>query len=449
MPNESTALTALLAEHVVASRWQDMPAHVLREAKRSLFNFFGCALGGCTDIAIEHALRALAGFSGPREATLIGRAERLDALNAAYFNAMSANVFDFDDTHLRTVIHPTAPVAPALLALAERQCVSGAKLLHALALGIDIACRIGNAISPGHYNRGWHITGTCGVFGAAAGAGKLLGLTKEQMLWALGNAATQASGLVESLGVMAKSLNLGNAARGGLIAALLAREGFTGADHAVEGRHGFLQVMGDKPNFVAVTDGLGQYTELLANTYKPYPCGVVLHPVIDACLELRANQGVRATDVEAVLVKGNPLLRVRADRKGVTTGREAKVSLHHSVAVAFLFGKAGVKEYVDELVNDPTVRALGSRVTMEDDAAMPVESATVTVKNKAGRSHTAHVAHARGSLGRPLTDAELEAKFRDLAEIGAPEVDAARAMEAVWAMARAEDVGSVLRLTRV
>lgn len=441
-------ITTQLAQFVAASSWSDIPAAVRREAQRSLLNYFGCALGGCRDVAIEAAIRALRPFAGPGQATVIGRSERFNLLTSAYLNAMSANVFDFDDTHLRTVIHPTAPIAPALFALAEHQPVSGAQLLHAFILGVDVACRVGNAISPGHYNHGFHITGTCGILGAAVGVAKLLGLDAQHTAWALGNAATQAAGLVESLGVMSKSIHLGHAARGGTEAAFLAREGFTGPDRALEGRHGFLNVLGSNADLDALTDGLGLTFEISANTYKPYPCGVVLNPVIDACLDLRTEAAIGAEQIEVVTVRGNPLLQLRADRPGVTTGREAKVSMQHSVAVAFLFGRAGVREYEDAVVNDSTVRALGRRVQCVVDASVPVEAAEVKVRTRAGVEHARYVANARGDRKRPLTDAEIETKLRELAAIGAPGLATDSLIEAVWNLEKATDASQVMRCVR-
>src|SRR4029077_3174800 len=169
-------VTEHLAEFVAASRWEDIPEAVRQEGVRSLLNFVGGALGGCRDEAARLAARVLAPFFGPAQASVIGRSERPDALNAAFLNAVSANVLEYDDTHLATVIHPAAPVAPGLFALAEERRVSGAALVHALILGIEAECRIGLGVMPTHYRRGWHITATCGIFGAAAAAGKLLGL---------------------------------------------------------------------------------------------------------------------------------------------------------------------------------------------------------------------------------------------------------------------------------
>src|ERR1700737_3391758 len=217
-----------LARLVVETRWKDIASPVRHQAKRSMMNFFAVALAGCRTGPVEIALRSLAEFSNSKQATVVGRSERIDALGAAFVNAAGANVHDFCDTHLRTVIHPTAPVAPAVLALAELRKLSGPDLLLALILGNEVQARIGLAISPSHYARGWHITSTCGVFGATAGSGKLAALGERQMVSALGMAATQSAGLCECLGTAAKSVGVGNAARNGLWSALLAQQGMDG-----------------------------------------------------------------------------------------------------------------------------------------------------------------------------------------------------------------------------
>ena len=187
--NDPESPSALLARFVVESQWQDIPAQVRHAGKRALLNFVGAALGGSRDAAIDHAMAALGRFNGPPQASVIGRTERFDLLNAAFLNAASGNVFDFDDTHHPSVVHPTSPVAPVPLALAECHALSGERLLHALILGIETACRLGRVVTLAHYVRGWHITSTCGVVGAAAAAAKALGLGRDSTLAALGLAA--------------------------------------------------------------------------------------------------------------------------------------------------------------------------------------------------------------------------------------------------------------------
>jgi hypothetical protein len=440
-------VTKWLAQFVANSQWKDIPLSVRHEAKRAILNIIGCILGGCRDDVTGRALSVLDTFSGVREATVMGRSKKLDVLSAAYINAVSSNVLDFDDTHPRTVIHPTAPVAPALLALAERQRLSGPQLLHAFVLGVEVECRIGNSVTPWHYKHGFHITSTCGVFGSAAATAKILGLDSNQTAWALGNAATQASGLIESITSMSKSINTGSAARNGMFAAFLAECGFQSPDSAIEGRFGFGNVMCENPNFSEITDRLGETWELMQNAYKPYPTGVVLHPVIDACLELRDRHAIDSDCIDRIEVTGNPLLCDRADRPTPKLGREAKLSVHHSCAVAFIHGAAGQSQFSDSCVNDPAVITLRDKVVLNEDAAVSVGSAFVTVHMNSGVVHTEHLLHMRGSAQRPMSDADLEGKFRDNVISGGSLVDAERLIDAIWACEICDDIGEIMKLT--
>ncbi|MDB5839042.1 MAG: MmgE/PrpD family protein [Herminiimonas sp.] len=435
-----------MARFLAEARWDDIPAAVRHEAMRSLMNFFATALGGCRDPAIETAAAVLGRFSAGSNATTIGRPEKYDSLTAASLNAMSANVFDFDDTHVPTIIHPTAPVAPAVFALAESARLTGRQLLLAFILGVELECRLGNAVSPGHYQRGWHITATCGVFGAAVAAGKALGLDARRMAWAIGHASAQSSGLVETLGSMSKSIGIGNAARNGIVSALLAERNFTGPERPLEGRHGFLHVMADQHNIDALTAELGARWEILSNTYKPYPCGVVLMPVIEATVALHANPELSLAEIERIELTGNPLLRVRTDRPGVQTGREAQVSAQHGVAVALSRGKAGLVEFSDACVAEPDLRALGAKVVFIDDDQYSVDAARVTVFMRSGESFSEFVGAAHGGLARPLTDLQLESKLRELNRYGGSGCDADRLIDAIWALGRSDDAGAVMAL---
>lgn len=450
-PDSAPKTSLALARFLAGSRYEELPEALRHEAKRSLLNYFAVAFAGSREVAVETALSQLREFSGPAQAGIVGRSERTDAATAAFLNSASANVYDFDDTHPRTVIHPTAPAAAPLFALAQRGAaegrpVDGRALLHAFVLGAETECRIGNAVSPEHYRRGWHITATCGVFGAAAACGKLLGLDAKEHLWALGNASAQSSGLVETLGFMAKSLGVGNAARNGLLSALLAERGFDGPARPLEGPRGFLSVMGEAADATEITGELGTRWELLKNTYKPYPCGVVLNPVIDGCLALQARGDCPAEAVESVTLHGHPLLRQRTDRPTVTTGREAQVSAHHAVAVCLLYGAAGLAQFSDAAVRDPEVLALRGRIAIVDDPQIPVESVRIELRRRDGSLETMVVEHARGSAGRPLSDAEIEDKLRRLAADGAPGCRPEPLIETLWRLEELEDAAELMRL---
>ena len=441
----------LLCQNVHANRWENIAQNVRHEAKRSLLNYLAVGFAGAHDPTIEKLVQTYTKFSANQSASMIGRSERTDILNAAALNAMSANVFDYDDTHLRTVIHPTAPIAAALLAYAEVNQVSGRDFLQALILGMEVECRLGNAISPYHYNRGWHITSTCGALGAAIAIGWLLRLTPTQLNWALGGAANQACGIVETLGTMAKSLSVGNAARNGMLSALLAAQNFDGPLAPLDGVRGFLNVMGENPDLAGINAQFGEHWEMALNTYKPYPCGIVLNPVIEACLLLSARQDVAhnlKTRLQSVEVTGQKLLRDRTDRPGVQTGRESQVSAQHAVSVSLLSGRAGLAEFSDEAVQNPVNRALGEKVRFTVDDTLSIDAAKVTLHFLSEPSVTVFVEQARGSTGRPLTDQDLEQKFKELSTQADTGCDQEGLIRAVWEIESLDDAGALMTLAR-
>lgn len=441
--------------HLVAqTRWEDVAGQA-HEAKRAILNFFATAIGSARDPLLESGLGVLAAFSGTRDASLIGRAEKLDVQGAAFVNAIAANFLDYDDTHLATVIHPAAPVAAPVLALAETRGGTGRDVLAAFILGVEIECRVGNAVSPhgapGHYARGWHITSTCGVFGAAAAIARLCGLSAMQTTDALGVAASQSAGIVENLPSAAKNVSVGNAARNGIFAALLAQAGWGAAPTAIEGKLGWARAMGDEPDLIALMARLGETWEIAKNTYKPYPSGIVFHSVIDACLALRTRLpgGVPGgvDDVASVEVTGSALLLARGDR-AVRNERDSRVSIHHAVACGLLLGSAGPREFTPVVVDDPAVVAMRAKVSARLDPAMPDGAALVHVTMRSGATLSETVLHARGSLQAPLTDADLEAKLREGVAQNGGRFDADALIDAVWTLDKARSVAHLMRLGR-
>ncbi|MDR3522144.1 MAG: MmgE/PrpD family protein [Acidocella sp.] len=412
----STAITQILADYVVHAKPQDLPADVRKAATCTFLNWTGCAVGSAHHETLDVAIAALAPFSGPGVASVLGRKERLDPLHAALMNGISSHVFDFDDTHLRTVIHPAGPVASALLAYAEYKPVNGIDFINALALGIEVECRIGNAVYPEHYDVGWHITGTTGVFGAAAAIGKLLGLDTQRMTWALGLAATQPVGLREMFGTMTKSFHPGRAAQNGFTAALLAEKGYTSSDQGIEAKRGWANVLSTKHDYAEITDGLGSRYELLTNSYKPFACGIVIHPAIDGCIQLRNAHGLKPEDVRSVELRVHYLVLELTGKKTPRTGLEGKFSVYHAAAMALLEGAGGEPQFSDQAVIDPNVIALRDRITaIVDDKIAPDEVRIMLTLNN-GKVIEQHVLHAIGSIARPMTERDLEAKFRGLVD---------------------------------
>jgi len=433
-----------LAQFVADTRREDIPHAVMHQAKRSVMNFFAVALAGCRTPPVDAALATLAPFSGGKQATLVGRRERIDVLTAAFLNAAGANVYDFCDTHTPTVIHPTAPVVPPLLALSEMRHVSGPDLLFATVLGNEIELRVGLAVSPQHYSLGWHITSTCGVFGAAAATGKLIGLDAQRILWAFGSAATQSSGLCENLGTASKSASVGNAARNGLLSALLAENGFDGPEEPLAGVQGLYNAMGVPPDLSFLTDGWGDSWHIMETSYKPYPCGFVINPVLDCVLDWQRDN--RGADVTKVVVRGNPLLAARTDRPDVTSGRLSQVSVQHAVAVALVRGKAGPEEFSDEAVADPKVSALRGKIEVVRDPSFATIAAAVDIVTADGKVHHLSTQAARGSEVNPLSDDALETKLRNAATAWNAKHDIEPLVEAIWALDKNPDVAGLCAL---
>jgi 2-methylcitrate dehydratase PrpD len=444
---EALSATQSLARFITESRFEALPEALRHEGRRSILNHIGCALGVARDPAVVTALEIMRESSGKAVASVYGQREKLGVMEAAFVNAIASNLLDYDDTHLRTVIHPSAPVAPAVFALAEETGATGAEVLHAFLLGGEVACRIGNAVSPGHYARGWHITASTGVFGAAAAAARLLRLSAEQTADALGIAASQSGSIVENLATAAKNIGVGNAARNGILAARFAARGYRAAPLSIEGPLGWARAMGDEAQVKEITEGLGQRWEIARNTYKPYAAGIVFHAVIDACLELRETLGAMVAQIARVTVAGDALLLARGDRV-VRNERDTRVSIHHCAGIALALGRADVADFEMPAVQDTELAALRAKVVAECDASLPRGAARVTIALANGSTHQAYVEHPRGSAERPLSDAELAAKYRANAVLGGMTSDVQAQIAALWALDQAPSTAPLMALLR-
>jgi len=440
-------VTQVLAKFVAThpSRgWSDAVDH---EAHRTFLNWMGCAVGAARHESAEAALGAVRMLQPAPQSSILGRADKVDMASAALVNGITSHTFDFDDTHLRTIIHPAGPVASALLALAEVTGASGRQLIDALVLGVDVECRVGNAIYPDHYDRGWHITGTTGMLGAAAGCARLLGLDERHTAWALGIAASQPVGLREQFGTMTKPFHPGAAARAGLTSALLAKNGFTASPRALEAPRGLMQVISDKHDWNEITDELGSRFEIASNTYKPFACGIVIHPTIDAATQLRAK-GVKPGDVERVELRVHPLVLELTGKKEPQDGLQGKFSVYHGFAAGLIFGQAGEGEYEDAIVTRDDMVALRRKVVATVDNAIGEASADVTAIMKDGTRKHVFVQHAIGSLERPMSDADLERKFHSLADHTIGAAKSKSLIEACWKVGLAKDVKAIVEGAR-
>ncbi len=441
-------VTRILADFVAAHPAAGWPADVEREAHRTFLNWLGCAIGASRHATLHAALAAVQELSPSAQATVLGRGERVDIGSAALLNGISSHTFDFDDTHLKTIIHPAGPVASAALALAEHRGASGRELLDAMVLGIDVACRVGNCIYPDHYDRGWHITGSTGMLGAAAACARLLGLDAQRTAMALAIAASQPVGVREQFGTMTKPFHPGGAARAGLMSALMAMHGYTGSTRALEAPRGLLQTFSTKCDWREIDDELGQRFEIALNTYKPFACGIVIHPCIDGCVRLRNQHGLAATDIERIDLRVHSLVLELTGKTAPRTGLESKFSVFHACAVGIINGQAGEEEFSDAAVADADVIALRDRVRATVDPTIDEAAADVTVTCTDGRKVHVRVTHAIGSKERPMTDADLARKFHGLVDPVLGEARATEIHHACAALSACADVRTLAALAR-
>jgi len=410
-----------LAQHVCRTRYADLPASAIEAARRDVLDTFGCMLGGSGSLGINELCMVIGRWGGLEESRVLLRGMRLPAPQAAQLNASMGHALDFDDP-LDTggSIHPGVSVLASVLAAADSLGgVSGRDVLLAVALGLDISCRIALAST---LDRGWHRTAAIGVFGATAAAGKLMGLTAEQMLHAFGIAYSHAAGNRQCIldGALTKRMQAGQAARAGVFSAVLAQTGFTGAHNIFNGRFGFLELY--QPNghdASLLLRDLGAVYCGEALSYKPYPCGRPLHAAIDAALAARTALGIAgAGDIESVTIEADPAGHADQFGRGPAKRRptqvvEAQFAQPFLVATALVHGKIGIAE-VDGL-GDPSVLALSDRIVGIARDSRPTGSPTITVRRTDGRSVTVEATDPSGSPAKPLTDAQFEAKFRDCA----------------------------------
>jgi len=419
----SEAITSALGERIGELARSQLPPTVVTQTRRSLMNIAGVSLGAVRRPEIDRLIAGLALMDPDHSSPIPARRERLSRSGAATVVGTAAHFDDFDDTDLETVIHPTAPVFGALWALGagRRHGLSqeaARRELNALALGMEVELRVGRAMSPQHYDAGWHITGTCGVIGAAVLSGIMLDIPGTEMATVIGMAASMTLGHREAFGTIVKPMHCGKAAANGMLAAELGRAGVTASNRVLEAPRGLFGVMADgrwEPAWLDPSD-IGERWVLLDNAFKPYPCGIVAHPAIEAAIAARSRPswpGWRALD--SVEVRCNPLVPELMGIDHAATGLEMRFSARSLVAAGLIDGEVGIRQVSDERAVSQDLMGLRRRVVLVPDPATRRDSCVVTWKTKDGISGTSAVEQAVGSVARPLSDDVLERKF-----LGAP-----------------------------
>jgi 2-methylcitrate dehydratase PrpD len=437
-------ITLHLVERILDTKYEDFSESLVLHAKKSLLNWLGVTIGAIHHETIDILLAVADEIRSSEQAAILGRNMKKDLLFAALINGTSSHIFDYDDTHLDTIHHPSGPVAPVVFALGETGQIPGKDLLRAYILGCEAELRISCAVYPAHYQLGYHITSSTGVFGAAVAAGILLGLDKERMAMALGLAGTQAFGLREMFGTMTKPFHPGKAAQNGLLAALLARKGFTSSKQVLEAKRGFANVLAPAHDLQKIVDRWGEVYEFQKNAFKPYACGIVLHPAIDACIAL--GRLARPEEVAEIELRVHPYVLELTGKEAPATGLEGKFSIYHSGAVAFIDLDAAEEQYTEEKVNDPAIIAMRQKIKPVTDENIPKDKAEAVLRTKDGKEYHVRIEHATGSLENPMSQEMLERKFAKLCKTILSEKQMKDVIHAVMHLEKLESVHDILKI---
>ncbi len=464
--NAIKGTTEAVRQFIARASLREMPAAVLTEGKRCLIDNVGVLLAGSTAEG-SHILRQYALTSaGAKEATVLGRDPiAVSAAHAALANAGSAHALDYDDTQLSTtpdrtfglLTHPTTPALSAALAVAERSAASGASFLEAYLVGVEVECKMAEAIDPNHYERGFHSTGTLGVFGAAAAAGKLMKLNDAQLAHMLAIASSLSAGIRVNFGSMSKPLNAARAAENGVFAAEIAAHGFTGGDNGLDGQWGFFQVLGDGADLDRLIGKLGKTWSIVSPgvSFKPYPCGSLSHPSMDAMMKVVKDHDIKPEQVKAVRLRaGNNILEPL--RYGVAKNElEAKFSVPFLMSAVILTRRAGMREFTDEFVKSPAAQAMMQKVTAVHDLEIEKQGfdkirSIVEVDLVDGRKFVQPSDDRyRGGPDNPFTREDLKAKFDDCAGLVLAQDRLTPAFNAIESVDTMADVRQLVRALSV
>lgn len=448
MTDPVTPVTRRLAEFAAGPVPAAAPPAVLHQAKRCLLDWLGVGLAGSREPAASIARETAAVLAGSPDAWVLGSTRRVGAPFAALANGVAAHVLDYDDTYNPglTTVHGSAPVWPAVMAVAELAPTDGRAALAAFVAGYETEVRVALAAGPGHYDVGWHVTGTVGHIGAAAAASRVLGLAADQVVAALGTGATQSAGMKVVYGSMGKALHPGKAAMDGVVSAVLARGGFTSSEVSIEGRRGFLQLFSPESDPARAVDGLGEVWTLPDDGFKAYACGSLTHPCIDAAIALCLEHDVAPADIARVDLEVHDYVLTTTGLADPATGLQGKFSIYHCVAVALVDRAARLAQFTDERVRDPEVLATRAKIHARHDPTQRKDSAAVRITLLDGTVLERDVAHNKGTPGNPMSDDELEEKFLDLAGAVLGAGAARRLADLCWDLENVDDVTTLMAL---
>jgi 2-methylcitrate dehydratase PrpD len=455
-----TALTREVAEFICGTEARELPSDLIEVGKKSILDGIGLALSGSVAKSGELVRRHLGDLglaAGP--STVIGSALRIAPRFAAFANGVGIHADDYDDTQLAVaadrvyglLTHPTAPALPAALAIGELVGASGSDVMLAYHLGVEVECKIAEAINPRHYQTGFHATATCGTFASAAAASKLMGLDAETTTRALSVAGSQSAGLRENFGTMTKPFHAGRSSESGVVAAQFASYGWTAADTILEAPRGFFRAAGGGYDENAIVGKLGAPWTFVQPgvSIKPHPSGSLTHPGMTEMLRLIREHGIRAADVKRVRVGTNSNMPNALIHHRPTNELQAKFSMEFCMAILLLEGRAGLNEFTDEVVMRPDVQAMLQKVdfVIDDEAERAgyhKMTTIIDIELADGRTISGRSDFGKGSPSNPMTYEEVADKFRECAEFA--RFPRQRADEVVAMVRDFESLGSIDRL---
>lgn len=445
--NLGLGVTRQLGEFLSGIQYKDLTPAAIHEAKRALLDWLGCALAGSQHPTPQILISTFKELGSFPAATVFGQRDlKLSLLDAAVANGQMGHVLDFDDTHLGGVIlHTSTATLPALLALGEKRHSSGKDLIVALVAAFEAGIRTGQAM-PRHHHGGWHLTGTLGTVAATAGSARLLGLDAKKTIYALGIGCTQAAGMQQNRGSDCKSLHAGKSAYHGVLSASLAANGFNSSQEILDGNLGFVRIYSSTQNLPALTQDLGKSWLITGNGYKPYACGVVLHPLIDAAIKAAANDKIPVSDIASLEMTVHPdVIRITGvDTPG--SGLMSKFSANHAAAVAYIDQAGGVLQFSNERSQDSSVQAMRKLVQIKGSGALRLDQASAKITTKSGKVFEASIDHATGTVANPMSDKDLENKFIDNATKTLGTEQARKVIDMVWQLDQVGDVSQLVTL---
>lgn len=413
MQEKPLELTKELAGFIVKTNKTDIPSHIFEHAKVAFMDWLGVTIAAKDEPLVEKLIRYANLLGGNEQATILTHGIKKTVSQAALINGAASHALDYDDSMAIFAGHPSVAVFPSILALSEWKEKSGSELLTAFIIGIEIEAALGTCEGMRHYMSGWHSTSTLGHFASAAACSKLMGLDEQQSVYAIGIAGTQACGLKKSFGTMCKPLHAGRASEVGLMASLLASDGFTGAEDILEGPGGFLQVLNGKLN-ENVMDMLGRTWNIEDIAQKYHASCHATHSPIEGVLSIAKDNGLSPQDIKSIKIFTSQLSLDAAGKTEPKTGLEGKFSIPYCVANALLRGNTGMQAFTDEKVNDPEIMEYMKKISLELDPNLSMVNSRVVVETNSGKVHDWYIDFLKDIPGLEQKRHKIKDKFTDL-----------------------------------